>query len=46
MGKEIKRYFVNDNKTTLDVSALQSGLYVLKIKTKEGLLTRKVQIIR
>ncbi|HON21129.1 MAG TPA: T9SS type A sorting domain-containing protein [Bacteroidales bacterium] len=46
MGKEIKRYFVNDNKTTLDVSALQIGLYVLKIKTKEGLLTRKVQIIR
>ena len=46
MGKEIRRYFVNDNKTTLDVSALHSGLYVLKIKTKEGLLIQKVQILR
>jgi hypothetical protein len=46
MGKEIKRYSINANKTTLDISALHSGLYVLKIKTEEGLLTRKVQIIR
>ena len=46
MGKEIRRYSVNANKTTLDVSALHSGLYVLKIKTEEGLLTRKIQIIR
>jgi len=46
MGKELRRYSINDNSATLDVSALHSGLYVLKIKTEEGLLTRKVQILR
>ncbi|MFA7401178.1 MAG: T9SS type A sorting domain-containing protein [Bacteroidales bacterium] len=46
MGKEIRHYSVNDNKATLDVSALHSGLYVLRIKTEEGLLIQKVQILR
>lgn len=46
MGKEIRRYSVNNNLTTLDVYGLHSGLYILRIKTEEGLLTRKVQIMR
>jgi hypothetical protein len=46
MGQKVKQVFINSNETTLDVSALPAGMYIAKIKTEEGMLTRKVQILR
>ena len=46
MGKEIRRYSVSTTRIILDISNLQPGMYFLKILTEQGILTRKVQIIR
>lgn len=46
MGREIRKYPINETKSMLDVSNLQSGMYFLKITTEQGILTRKVQVIR
>lgn len=46
MGKKIKGFLVNDNQTMLDVSNLSAGMYVAKINTEQGIITRKVQIVR
>ncbi|MDD4208797.1 MAG: T9SS type A sorting domain-containing protein [Bacteroidales bacterium] len=46
MGQKVKQVFVNSNETTLDVSTLPAGMYLVKINTEQGVLTRKVQIIR
>jgi hypothetical protein len=46
MGRKIRKHSINTTKSTLDVSNLQSGMYFLKILTEQGILTRKVQIIR
>ena len=37
LGKELKRYSVNDSKTTLNISNLSPGVYVLKASTQEGI---------
>ena len=42
MGRVVKR----TNHTTVDVSTLDSGLYLALIKSDEGVYTRKVEIIR
>ena len=41
-----QRFTINRNKTTLDISDVQNGMYIVKINTEQGILTRKVQIIR
>ncbi len=46
MGKQINGFLVNDNQTMLDVSNLSAGMYVAKINTEQGIITRKVQIVR
>jgi hypothetical protein len=46
MGQQVKHIPVNSNETTLDVSTLPAGMYIAKINTEQGVLTRKVQIIR
>ena len=45
-GREVKRFSINSNKTTLDISDVQNGMYVVKINSEQGIFTRKVQIIR
>ena len=46
MGKEVRHLAVQGTLTTIDVSNLQNGIYFLKINTEQGILTRKVQVIR
>ncbi|MBP7101609.1 MAG: T9SS type A sorting domain-containing protein [Bacteroidales bacterium] len=46
IGQKVKQTIVNSNETTLDVSTLPAGMYLVKINTEQGVLTRKVQIIR
>lgn len=46
MGQKVKQISINAPQTTMDVSNLQPGMYFLKIITEQGILTRKVQIIR
>lgn len=46
MGREIRKHSINATKSTLDISNLQSGMYFLKIITEQGILTRKVQVVR
>ena len=41
LGKELKRYSVNDSKTTLNISNLSPGVYVLKASTQEGIHIKK-----
>ncbi|MDY0014786.1 MAG: T9SS type A sorting domain-containing protein [Bacteroidales bacterium] len=45
-GQKVKQAVVNATQTTLDVNDLSVGMYILKIHTKQGILTKKVQIIR
>jgi len=45
-GREVKRISISTNKITLDVSDLQRGMYVMKVSTEKGVITRKIQIIR
>ena len=43
LGKEIKSYKKeNANQNTFDVSNLKTGLYILKINTDKGSVTRKI----
>jgi len=46
MGRKVQYLPVNAPSTTVDVSDLPNGIYVVKISTASGVLTRKVQIIR
>ena len=41
-GKKLKTF--NKNERTLDISGLNSGNYLLKLRNKEGLFTEKVLI--
>jgi len=41
-----QRFTINRNKTTLDISDVQNGMYIVKINTEQGMVTKKVQIIR
>lgn len=41
VGKEVKRFSVNTTKTTLDVSDLVKGVYLVKAKTETGIETKK-----
>lgn len=45
-GRMLKRVFVHATKTSLDVSDLQNGIYVVKITTTSGMLVRKIQVVR
>ncbi|HOF17261.1 MAG TPA: T9SS type A sorting domain-containing protein, partial [Bacteroidales bacterium] len=46
MGKKIRYLTVNAFSTTVDVSDLPNGIYVVKINTASEVLVRKVQIMR
>ncbi|MDD3280476.1 MAG: T9SS type A sorting domain-containing protein [Bacteroidales bacterium] len=41
MGKEIRRYTINEMSTVLDVTDLCKGIYFLKIETKNGTVTKR-----
>ncbi len=45
-GQKVKQFHLNSCENTLDVSCLPAGMYIAKIKTEEGLLTRKMQILK
>ena len=45
-GRQVKRIISNEFQTTIDVSNLPTGMYIAKINTDQGLLTRKVQVVR
>ncbi|NLE62333.1 MAG: T9SS type A sorting domain-containing protein [Bacteroidales bacterium] len=45
-GQKVKQVVVNATQTTIDVNDLSVGMYILKINTKQDILTRKVQIIK
>lgn len=40
-GRLIKTYTITDNKTSIDVSAFPSGVYVVEVKTEKGIEVRK-----
>lgn len=40
-GKQVKRIPIHENATTVNVSELSSGLYVLQFKTKQGNVMKK-----
>ena len=46
MGRKVKHLPVNAPSTTVDVSDLPNGIYVVKINTVSGVLVRKVQVVR
>ncbi len=45
-GKEVKSFPVNEKSGRVDVSSLESGVYMLKIRSVDGVFTRKVQVVR
>ncbi|NLJ83200.1 MAG: T9SS type A sorting domain-containing protein, partial [Bacteroidales bacterium] len=45
-GKEVSHHSINANQSTLDISTLKSGLYIVKIHTEQGVLNRKVQVVK
>ena len=46
MGRKVQHLPVNAPSTTVDVSDLPNGIYVVKINTASGVLVRKVQVVR
>ncbi|MDD3281712.1 MAG: T9SS type A sorting domain-containing protein, partial [Bacteroidales bacterium] len=46
MGRNVQHLPVNAPSTTIDVSDLPNGIYVVKINTASGVLVRKVQVVR
>ncbi|NLE63043.1 MAG: T9SS type A sorting domain-containing protein [Bacteroidales bacterium] len=45
-GRLLKRVSVHANTTSLDVSDLQNGIYLIKITTPNATFVRKVQVVR
>ncbi len=43
-GQIVKSKYFNNRSVTLNVSGLQKGIYILQIRTKEGVAFRKIQI--
>jgi hypothetical protein len=46
MGRKVQHLPVNAPSTTVNVSNLPNGIYVVKINTASGVLVRKVQVVR
>ncbi|MDD4210723.1 MAG: T9SS type A sorting domain-containing protein [Bacteroidales bacterium] len=46
MGRKVQHLPVNAPSTTIDVSDLPNGIYVVKISTANGVLVRKVQVVK
>jgi len=45
-GKLQQKYTVNNHIYTFDISQLSQGMYFLKIETSQGIITRKLQLLR
>ena len=45
-GQVVMRQDVDTDETTLDLSELNSGLYILNIETESGVITRQINIIK
>jgi hypothetical protein len=45
-GQVVMRQDVDTDETTLDLSELNSGLYILNIETESGMMTRQINIIK
>ena len=46
IGQQVKQIFVNSMQTTINIQDFPPGMYIAKINTEQGILTRKVQVIR
>ena len=46
LGKKLKCIQVEANKTVIDIDDLPIGMYIIIITTAEGMLTRKIQVVR
>ncbi len=46
MGQQVKHVSINANQSNIEVNNLPIGMYILKINTNQGVLTRKIQIMR
>jgi len=46
MGQKVKQIPINSSKAIINTQDLKQGMYIVKIQTEQGVLTRKVQIIR
>ncbi|NLK56299.1 MAG: T9SS type A sorting domain-containing protein, partial [Bacteroidales bacterium] len=44
LGQEVMSAILNDNQTTIDVSNLNRGLYIVKVKQKGQTFTSKINI--
>ncbi len=42
LGKEVKHVYISTSKSTLDISDLQKGMYLLKIKSGTSFMTKKI----
>lgn len=45
-GKLQQKYTINNHIYTFDISQLSQGMYFLKIETSQGIITRKLQLLR
>ena len=46
MGQKVKQIPINSSKAIINTQDLKQGMYIVKIQTEHGVLTRKVQVIR
>ena len=46
MGQKVKQIPINSSKAIINTQDLKQGMYIVKIQTEHGVLTRKVEIIR
>ncbi len=46
MGQKVKQISINSTQTTINIHDLPAGMYVVKINTEQGMVTRKVQVVR
>jgi len=46
LGNEVKQFTASAEKTVVDISDLQNGVYFVTAKTKEGVLTKKIIVQR
>ena len=45
-GRSLKQVLVDGSSLSLDISRLETGFYLLQVKTSEGSVTRRLQVIR
>ena len=46
VGKTVYQFEINDIKGSIDLSDLDNGIYFLRLKTNEGTINKKIQIVK